>query len=121
MTVRKNVCTTSGGKFGYGKVALKLRGYEHGSTPVNYMRARGELQRWDGSKWKVVARSAWMTSKSFPANSDSYYVTFGRTGWHIGPAARNYYHRVRGVVQFWDKRSGPDKLVRTIRKVSKSC
>jgi hypothetical protein len=119
--VRTNVCTTTGGKFGYGKVVFRVTGEENGKTGTNYMRARTSVQRWSGSRWVTKATLPWDVSQDYPDNATSYYVDFDGARFTVFKAVRNYYHRLRTTVQFWDRRSGPDKLVRSITRVSKSC
>jgi hypothetical protein len=118
--VIRNSCTTTGGKNGYGLVIFVVRGEENGQTGTNYMRARSSVQEWNGSRWVTKASLAWDQSGTYPDSTTTFYMDFGAR-FDVFKAVRYDLHRLKTTVQFWDQRSGPDRLVKSLSRVSDSC
>lgn len=116
--VMRNVCTTSGGAYGYGRVLLRVSATEHGKSGANYFVFKARLQQRVSGTWRTVDRTSSRTPR-FPDDQNSY--TFAYRAKHAFTTSRRPLMRIVIRVEFWDKRSGPDVRLASHKHVSKSC
>ncbi|HWH36905.1 MAG TPA: hypothetical protein VNT28_03935 [Candidatus Limnocylindrales bacterium] len=113
-------CTNSGGASGYGYVTLKVGASEIGKSGVNKIVFRIRLIR---SKTRsgagIVAAQTSNSSRYFPNTARNHSYTNSSRA-NLDRLHRSYYYRLETVVQFW-RTDGPDKILRKIKIVGKSC
>jgi hypothetical protein len=113
-------CTISGGASGNGYVTLKVGASEIGKSGVNKIVFRIRLIR-SATRYGAGIVAA-QTSKSSPyfANTASKHSYSNTSRADLGRLHRSYYYRLETVVQFW-RTDGPDKILRKVKIVGKSC
>jgi hypothetical protein len=104
-TTLKNACETSGGAYGFGYTALKVRVKEFGVSGANYFRILSKAQYKNGSGWHTLINYGWEYSNTFPNNSVNYYHDLKRRFDPDGtPDALS--HRIWMRAQVWSNSSG---------------
>ena len=103
----RDVCTLSGGDFGFGYLVLKVRVRELGSSGANYFRIRSKVQYRDpdGNGWFTLKAWDWVYSNPFPNNSNDHSFELRRRFDPDGTPDASA-HRMWMRVQVWSISSG---------------
>jgi len=118
--VNKNICTTTGAAYGYGKILLRVTSTEYGLSGVNKFKFIGYLQYATSSSgpWTTVDTTS--DSSPYFANTaaDTSYYFF--VSYPFRKADKPYWFRLKITTKFLD-RDGTTGVVATTTKTGQSC
>lgn len=98
--ILKNVCTLSGGAYGYGYVQLKVRLTEVGSSGTFSIATLTEVQEKHGQDWQFYTQTVaagsppWYVDSKTHSWTSNFKYSFNQT------EATTYFHRVSMTLHF---------------------
>lgn len=95
--VIKDLCSNSGGAFGYGKNALTIEMDEHGTSGVAQFHARASEQEYSSGAWQTIHEWPWAATSFFEDNARSHSWTYGKR-YDLGAATSNRHRLVIKIV-----------------------
>ena len=116
------LCVGYGGPAGYGQIGAKGHFSESGGTGTNYFTLTASVLVYNTITGKFQPYSATSTLKSatFPAKATGHTANLKYTYSFVYPAA-GYNYRLMFQYKFWGTRTGPDKLLKTIKQGGPGC
>jgi hypothetical protein len=96
--VRRNVCQSTGGDYGYGHLYFKVRLNEFGNSGANKFTfaAKAQHKNLGGSRW-VTEYNYGTDTYTFPSNNQSYWYTM----WYSYDPDDFAWHRIRVALKVW--------------------
>lgn len=95
--VLRDLCSNSGGAFGYGKNVLAIQMDEQGTSTVGQFRARASEQVYSGGTWQTVHEWPWAATKFFGDDAKNHSWTYSKR-YDLGSATSNLHRLVIKIV-----------------------
>ncbi len=115
------LCQGYGGPAGYGQIGAKGHFSESGGTGTTYFTLTASVQVFNPtSGFQAYSADTTLTSSTFPAKASGHTANLKYLYSFLYPAAGNTY-RLMFKYQFWSKKTGPAKLLKTIKQGGPGC